>query len=267
MATRNRRIILDFFNLIFEKQGKIAKVTINRPEVRNALNYQTWTEIEHVLEMVEQDDEIGILIFTGAGEKAFIAGADIVDLKKRSMVETINSKNLSVLNRLASSRVITIAAINGFALGGGCELAMACDLRIAEENAKLGQPELNLGFLPGAGGTQRLTRLVGPAKAKELILTGKIIDAQEAMRIGLVNFTVGPGEAVQEAEKLAGSILSKGPLAVRLCKIVVDRGADTDLVSGLVMENLAQTAIFGSEDRQEGIDAFLEKRKPKFAGR
>jgi len=183
------------------------------------------------------------------------------------MVDTINSLNFSVLNRLSALEIVTIAAINGFAIGGGCELAMACDIRIAAENARLGQPELNLGILPGAGGTQRLTRLVGPAKAKELMLTGDIIDAKEALRIGLVNRMVAVGQAVPEAEKMAEAILAKGPLAVRLCKLVVDRGAEVGLEAGLSLENMAQAVIFGSEDRREGLGAFLEKRKPAFKGR
>ena len=258
---------MEFTNLIFEKKDRIALVTINRPKVRNALNTETWSEIDALINAVKQDAEIRVLIFTGAGDQAFIAGADVRALKNRSMLETINSQNFAVLNRIAALEIITIAAINGYALGGGCELAMACDIRIAAKNAKLGQPELSLGILPGAGGTQRLTRLVGPAKAKELMLTGEIIDAQEALRIGLVNQIVGIGESISAAEKMAAAILSKGPLAVRLCKLVVDQGADLALEAGLALENLAQTVIFGSEDRQEGLAAFLDKRQPEFKGR
>ena len=256
-----------FTNLIFEKRGAVALATISRPKVRNALDAETWTELSTLIDTVRDDDDIRVLVFTGAGDKAFVAGADVRALRDRSMVETINSLNFSVLNRLASLEVVTIAAINGFALGGGCELALACDIRIAAENARLGQPELNLGILPGAGGTQRLTRLVGPAKAKELMLTGEIIDAHEALRIGLVNRTVAVGLAVAEAEKMAAAILTKGPLAVRLCKLVVDHGMQAGLEAGLVLENMAQTAIFGSDDRREGLGAFLEKRKPVFKGR
>ena len=258
---------MGFTNLIFEKKGAIATATFNRPKLLNVLNAETWSELNLLIDQVREDKDIRVLVFTGAGDKAFVAGADIKALQERSMVETINSLNFSVLNRLSALEVVTIAAINGFALGGGCELAMACDLRIAAENAKMGQPELNLGILPGAGGTQRLTRLVGPAKAKELMLTGEIINAKEALRIGLVNRMVPEGEAVLESEKMAKSILAKGPLAVRLCKLVVDRGTEVGIEAGLAIENMAQTAIFGSQDRNEGLAAFLEKRKPEFEGR
>ncbi len=256
-----------FTNLIFEKKGAIAIVTINRPEVLNILNAETWAELNNLIDQVREDAGIRVLVFTGAGDKAFVAGADVRALQERSMVDTINSLNFSVLNRLSALEIVTIAAINGFAIGGGCELAMACDIRIAAENARMGQPELNLGILPGAGGTQRLTRLVGPAKAKELMLTGDIIDAKEALRIGLVNRMVAVGQAVAEAEKMAEAILAKGPLAVRLCKLVVDRGAEVGLEAGLSLENMAQAVIFGSEDRREGLGAFLEKRTPAFKGR
>ena len=258
---------MKFTRLIFEKKEHIAWVTINRPEVRNALDVTAWTEIDAVMEAVQQDEEIRILIFTGAGDKAFIAGADINALKNRSMIETLQSQNFSVLNRLAALEIITIAAINGYALGGGCELALACDIRIAAENAKIGLPEMNLGILPGAGGTQRLSRLVGPAKAKELILTGAIIDAPEALRIGMVNRVVGIGELKAEAEEMASAILSKAPLSVRLCKLVIDKGVNPGLGEGLALENLAQTIIFSTEDHLEGLSAFLEKRRPEFKGR
>ncbi len=253
-------------NLIITVEQHIAKVTVNRPEARNALDADTWSEIDLFLDNVVKDKEVRIIIFTGSGDKAFIAGADIHALQNRSMIDTINSQNFSILNKLAELDIVTIAAINGYALGGGCELAMTCDLRIADENARLGQPELGLGILPGAGGTQRLSRLVGPAKAKELILTGAIIDAHEALRIGLVNQVVEAGQAVKAAEEVATKILNKAPLAVRLCKIVVDHGMDVHIKTGLLLENLAQTAIFGTDDRKEGLSAFLEKRSPEFKG-
>lgn len=257
---------MQYNNLIVEYENKIAVATINRPQVRNALDRETWRELNALINELEVDEQIQVVIFTGSGDKAFVAGADVRALKERSMLETFKGENQAILNRLAVLDKITIAAINGFALGGGLELAMACDLRIAAENAKLGQPEVNLGILPGAGGTQRLVRLVGIGRAKELIFTGKIIDAQEAERIGLVNKIVPVGQALAAAKEMAGLILEKGPLAVRFAKAVINWGSTSDLETGLVLERLAQTVLFGTSDHLEGINSFLEKRKPNYTG-
>lgn len=258
---------MQYKNIIYEKSENVCIVTVNRPEVRNALNRETWLELDSAISSVQNDDEIKVVIITGAGEKAFVSGADINALKERTMLETFTGENQSILNRLANLDKVSIAAINGFALGGGCELAMACDLRIAAENAKLGQPEINLAILPGAGGTQRLSRLVGVAKAKELIFTGDIIDAGEALRIGLVNRVVAPGQAVIAAKEMAQKIVTKGPLAIRFAKTVIDFGSNVNIESGLLMEKLAQTVLFGTDDRIEGLTAFLEKRPPVYRNR
>ncbi|WP_206812016.1 enoyl-CoA hydratase/isomerase family protein [Paradesulfitobacterium ferrireducens] len=258
---------MGYKNLLLEYDAEICVVVINRPEVRNALNRETWAELAQVTEQLQKDEKVKVIIFTGAGDKAFVAGADVAALKDRSLMETFYNENQAVLSKLAAVDKITIAAINGFALGGGCELALACDLRVASENAKLGQPELNLGILPGAGGTQRLTRLVGIGKAKELILTGEAIDAAEAWRIGLINKVVPVGQAVAAAKEMARKILSKGPLAVRVAKSVLDWGSNTSLDQGLILERLAQTILFATEDRIEGLSAFLEKRPPNYKGR
>ena len=258
---------MQYKNIIYEKSENVCIVTVNRPEVRNALNRETWLELDSAISSVQNDDEIKVVIITGAGEKAFVSGADINALKERTMLETFTGENQSILNRLANLDKVSIAAINGFALGGGCELAMACDLRIAAENAKLGQPEINLAILPGAGGTQRLSRLVGVAKAKELIFTGDIIDAGEALRIGLVNRVVAPGQAVIAAKEMAQRIVTKGPLAIRFAKTVIDFGSNVNIESGLLMEKLAQTVLFGTDDRIEGLTAFLEKRPPVYRNR
>ncbi|MFA7468448.1 MAG: enoyl-CoA hydratase-related protein [Desulfotomaculaceae bacterium] len=261
---------MDYKYLLVDKdvESKIAVVTVNRPEARNALNKETWSELDAVCDQLDKDNEVEIIIFTGAGEKAFVAGADVGALKERSMLQTcMEDGNQAVINKLANMQKVTLAAINGYALGGGCELAMACDLRVAAENAKLGQPELGLGFLPGAGGTQRLLRLVGIGKAKELILTGTIIDAHEAERIGLVNKVVPVGEALGAAKEMARKILIKGPLAVRFAKSVINWGSSTSIETGLLLEKLSQSILFGTEDRMEGINSFLEKRTPNYKGK
>lgn len=258
---------MTFQNLILEIEDKIAIVTVNRPEVRNALNAATWRELELLISQLENDDEVRVVIITGAGDKAFVAGADVKSLRERSALETFAGENQRILNRLEGLDKVTIAAINGYALGGGCELAMACDIRIAVEQAKLGQPELNLGFLPGAGGTQRLTRLVGPGKAKELILTGEPVSAHEALQIGLINKVVPASELMSSAKDMARKILAKGPLAAKFAKAVVNWGGSTDLQTGLIIERLAQTVLFSTEDRMEGINAFLEKRSPNYKGK
>lgn len=258
---------MGYKNLLLEYDAEICVVVINRHEVRNALNRETWAELAQVTEQLQKDEKVKVIIFTGAGDKAFVAGADVAALKDRSLMETFYNENQAVLSKLATVDKVTIAAINGFALGGGCELALACDLRVASENAKLGQPELNLGILPGAGGTQRLTRLVGIGKAKELILTGEAIDAAEAWRIGLINKVVPVGKAVDAAKEMARKILNKGPLAVRIAKSVLDWGSNTSLDQGLILERLAQTILFATEDRIEGLSAFLEKRPPVYKGR
>jgi enoyl-CoA hydratase len=258
---------MEYKFLIFERENGIGIVTVNRPESRNVMNREAWLEIEDAIEQSDKDEEIHVLVITGAGDKAFIGGADIRDLRERSMLETLGHGNQSILIRLASMEKITIAAINGYAIGGGCELAMACDIRIAEENAVIGQPELNLGILPGAGGTQRLTRLVGAAKAKELILTGDLIDAWEAQRIGLINKVVPKGKALSAAKEMAAKMRKKGPLAVRLTKAAIDVGGDSSLTAGLFIEKLAQAVLFTTEDHLEGLTAFLEKRPPVYKNR
>lgn len=245
----------------------VCLVTINRPEVRNALSAQVLTDVTAVLDYLRDDDEVAVLVITGAGEKAFIAGADITQLQHYTPSTALESAMQRVFNAIEDFPKPTIAAINGFALGGGCELAMACDIRIASERAKFGLPETNLGVLPGAGGTQRLARLVGTGRAIEMILTGRFIDAAEALRIGLVTSVVTPDALLDAARQTAATIAAKGPLAVRLAKLVVRTGMDADQGTGLVVERLAQAVLYGSEDKSEGTAAFLGKRTAAFQGK
>jgi enoyl-CoA hydratase len=258
---------MEYQNLIVENEGPLAVVTVNRPEVRNALDADTWQELSGLIDDLEKDDSIRIVIITGAGEKAFVAGADIRSLRERSMAATLRGEGQRILNRWEAMEKVSIAAINGFALGGGCELALACDIRIAAEKAVLGLPEINLAIVPGAGGTQRLTRQVGLGKAKEMILTGDLLNAREALAIGLVNKVVPDAELMTSAREMARKILAKGPLAVKLAKAAINSGANADLQTALVIERLAQTVLFGTEDRREGIDAFLEKRPAVYRGK
>jgi enoyl-CoA hydratase len=254
-------------NLILTKHEGIATITLNRPQVRNALDPGMWDRIGAAVEEIAQDEEIHVLIVTGAGDEAFAAGADVQWLRDRTMLATLEAKVQSVLNALEGLWKPSIAAVNGYALGGGCELALACDIRIASERAKFGQPEVRLGILPAGGGTQRLPRLVGVAKAKELIFTGEIIDAAEAERIRLVNRVVPHAELMETAIALAKKIMQRGPLAVRLAKASIDAGIHFGPDAGYLTERLAQTVLFGTDDRIEGTSAFLEKRYPIFRGR
>jgi len=258
---------MDFQNLLLEKDGHIAVITLNRPEVRNALDPKTWAEIRRAARECRYDRDVRVVIITGAGGQAFASGADIRTLKDRETLEVLKSEAQESLNDVESLDKPVIAAIDGFALGGGCELALACDIRIATGRSKLGQPEVKLGIIPGAGGTQRLQRIVGMGKAKELIFTGEIISAQEAREIGLVNKVVEQTEDLLPAAKeMAKKIISKGPMAVSLAKAAINIGANTDIHSGLLFEKLAQTIAFFTQDRVEGTTAFLEKRKPDFKG-
>ncbi|OLO37116.1 enoyl-CoA hydratase [Alkalihalophilus pseudofirmus] len=251
-------------NLKLEISKGLGWIKIDRPEVRNALNATTLSEIEKAIDEYEGHDEVKVIVITGAGEKSFAAGADIQQLRDRSMLEALVPGMQATYKKIENCSKATIAAINGFALGGGCELALACDIRIAVNHAKLGLPELNLGIIPGAGGTQRLSRIVGKGKAMEMILTGKIIDGQEAERIGLVSQSVDGSELEAVVEQVASSIMSKGPVAIKLAKMVVNRGYDVDLDTALMMEKMAQALVFGTEDKQEGTQAFLDKRQANF---
>ena len=258
---------MPYDNLLIEKSGGIALITINRPEKRNALDPQTWREVGIVVEELEADDGVGVIIFTGAGDKCFAAGSDIAQIKERSLIDGLAAPSQHALMRLEAVEKPVIAAVNGFALGGGCELSMACDVRIASETARFGQPEVNLGIMPGAGGTQRLASLVGVGRAKELILTGDIIDAREAYRIGLVNQVVPAGELLEAARKCAEKMMSKGPLAVRIAKIAINTGLKFGPEAGMVAERLGQACLMTTEDKVEGASAFLEKRAADFQGR
>lgn len=254
-------------NIEYVREGKLGFITINRPDVRNALNKQTLEEIEEALDRASADTEVGVVIFTGKGDKSFAAGADINQLTEKTAVDALQGNGMQqIYDKIESFEKPTIAMINGYALGGGCELAMSCDIRIASANAKLGLPELNLSIIPGAGGTQRLARLVGKGKALEMILTGKIIDVEEALQAGLITEMTTPEQLLDKVREVSEKILSKGPLAVQLAKISVHMGTETDMKTGLMLEKLSQAVLFNTEDKNEGTKAFLEKRAPVFKG-
>jgi enoyl-CoA hydratase len=245
----------------------IATLTIDRPDVKNALDLETVSNIRASLTKLQADAAVGVLIITGAGETAFVSGADINDIRARGRDEGLAAINSSLFAEIERFPRPTIAAVNGYALGGGCELALACDIRIASDTAKFGQPELGLGIIPGAGATQRLPRIIGMGRAKHLILTGDIIDAKQALEVGLVTAVAPPGQLQIRARELAKRILRQGPLAARLAKLALNASARVDLDSGLLIETLAQALCYGSEDKLEGTTAFLEKRKAKFTGK
>lgn len=256
---------MDFENLMFKKEGNIGILSINRPKALNALNSATLKEINQAIDMIEKDDEVHILILTGEG-RAFVAGADISEMKVLNAHEAreFAKLGLSTFRKIELMEKPVIAAVNGFALGGGCELSMCCDIRIASEKAKFGQPEVGLGIIPGFAGTQRLSRLVGLGRAKELIFTADMIDANEAYRIGLVNKVVPVEELMNETMGLANKILSKGQLAVRFAKTSMNRGAETDIETGMSIERDLFGLCFATEDQKEGMGAFLEKRSPNY---
>ncbi len=256
---------MDYQNLIIKKEEKIGIITINRPKVLNAVNIETILEIEKAMHEFADNKNIFVIIITGEG-KSFVAGSDISCLAKMNTLEAreYSQTGQRVLDFIENVEKPVIAAVNGFALGSGCEIAMACDIRIASEKAKLGQPEVQLGIIPGHAGTQRLARLVGIGKAKELIFTGDVIDAQEALRIGLVNKVVNPEILMQEAENVAKKIIKAGPTAVRISKTVINRGIDSNLTTASSYEMEAFSMLFSNKEAKEGMKAFLEKRKPNF---
>lgn len=261
--------MLSFENLLFEKQGNIAVVTVNRPKALNALNAVTLQELADMFDELAKDETVYAVVLTGAGEKAFVAGADISFMKDLTAVE---AREFALLGQAAFNKIENlpqpvIAAVNGFALGGGCELAMSCDIRLASENAKFGQPEVNLGVPPGFAGTQRLPRLVGKGVAKELLYTADMIDAAEAHRIGLVNKVYAADELMAAAMKMAGKIAAKGQIAIRLTKSAVNQGLEMDLARGMAYEAEVFGLVFSTEDQKEGMTAFLEKRKAEFKGK
>ena len=256
-------------NVLYEKKGAIAYVTLNRPKVLNALNQETWENLRTAFEDARDDAAVRGVILTGAGDKAFIAGADISELAHVTAVEAEKSSSYgqAVLNLIENLGKPVIAAVNGFALGGGCETAMACTIRVASENAKFGQPEVTLGLIPGGGGTQRLPRLVGKGRALQLILSGEMINAQEAYRIGLVNEVVPAAELITRAEAILNRIFSNAPIAVKYSLDAVNKGLETSQAEGLSLEASLFGLCAGTEDKKEGTSAFLEKRKPQFQGR
>ena len=256
-------------NVLYEKKNGIAYVTLNRPKVLNALNRAMWQDLRTAFEDARDDATVRGAILTGAGDKAFIAGADISELATVSAVQAEESSTLGqdVLNLIENLGKPVIAAINGFALGGGCETAMACTIRIASEHAKFGQPEVKLGLLPGGGGTQRLPRLVGKGRALQLILSGGIINAAEAYRIGLVNEVVPAAELIPHAEAVLGEIFANAPIAIKYSIEAVNKGMETTQAEGLALEASFFGLCAGTEDKREGTRAFLEKRAPQFQGR
>jgi enoyl-CoA hydratase len=254
--------------ILIEKRGPVAVLTINRPDKLNALNSRVHIEGVAALDELKTDAEIRVLVITGAGEKSFVAGADISEFEGQTAVtQRAAFQNRTLFNSLDSFPKPVIAMINGFCLGGGCELALACDIRIASNRARIGQPEINLGIIPGGGGTQRLTRLIGEGKAMEMILTGDMIDAQKAFDLGLVNEIYAPEELEAKTMELANKIAEKAPIALQMAKEAVKLASRSTLDEGLRREVDLFAICFSTEDKQEGVSAFLEKRKPVFKGR
>jgi enoyl-CoA hydratase len=260
---------MDYKNLLYEKDNGIGIVTINRPKVLNAVNPEVFVEITDLFNKIEDDPEVRVVILTGSGDKAFISGADIANMQPRNAIEILEFQKLG---KKAADAVVNlskpvIAAVNGYALGGGCEFAMYCDIRIASDNAKFGQLEITVGIMPGSGGTQRLLRLVGIAKAKEMVFTGNIIDANTALSMGLVNKVVPADKLMDEAKQMARTIISRSGIALYYAKKALNMGADMGLTAGLEFEERCFTLCFATEDQKEGMKAFLEKRKPVYKNR
>jgi len=267
MSTTTTELNLE--TILYAKKGPIAYVTLNRPKVLNALNKKTWEDLKAAFEDAQDDAAVRGVILTGAGDKAFIAGADISEIAQISAVEAEESSAFGqeVLNLVENLGKPVIAAVNGFALGGGCETAMACTIRIAAENAKFGQPEVKLGVIPGGGGTQRLPRLIGKGRALQLILSGEMISAQEAYRIGLVNEVVPAADLITRSETILKQIFSNAPLAVKYALEAVNKGLQTSQDEGLSLEASLFGLCAGTEDKKEGTQAFLQKRAAQFQGR
>ncbi len=254
--------------ITIEKRGAVAILTINRPDKLNALNKQVHSEAVQALNELENDDDVRVLVITGSGEKSFVAGADIGEFKDETPISQRSKFTQSTLfNSIDSFPKPVIAMVNGFCLGGGNELALACDLRVCSQNAKFSQPEINLGLIPGGGGTQRLTRLIGEGRSMEIMLTGDMIDAETAHKFGLVNHVYPAGELEAGTMELANKIAEKAPIAVRLAKEAVKFASRSNLDEGLRCEVDLFALCFSTEDKQEGVSAFLEKRKPIFKGR
>ncbi len=260
---------MEFKHLLFEVNAKIAVVTINRPDKLNAFNHETLNELKSVFEIIKSDEDVFVVILTGSGEKAFVAGADISEINKLDVVEGKKFVEFgqSVFSLIEKSEKPVIAAVNGFALGGGCELALSCHIRLASENAKFGQPEVNLGIIPGYGGTQRLTRLINSGRSAELILTADIIDANEAYRLGLVSKIYPPDQLLSKALDMAKKISGKGQVAIRLAIKAIKEVDEVSLQEGLNYEASLFGLCCGTEDFKEGTKAFLEKRKPGFTNK
>ena len=265
----NPIILPTYASLLLTIDGPVATVTLNRPDVLNALNTQVFDDLETVVKMLAADPSVRVLLVTGSGEKAFAAGADIAELAKTDAAsgEEKALRGQSVFRLIESCGKPVIALINGFALGGGCELALACTLRIASESAKLGQPEIKLGLLPGYGGSQRLPRLVGSSAALKLLLTGEMIPATEALRIGLVDEVVAPADLLERGKALATQIARQAPLAVAAILEAVDEGLALHLDAALALEASIFGRLSNSDDKHEGVDAFLAKRKPTWTGK
>lgn len=260
---------MEFKNIVYEKTEGVATITLNRPEALNAFSKEVVEEVLHALEDAKTDENIRVVVLTGAGEKAFSSGADI---KAMAGMTVLKARELSLMGEklclsFENFEKPVIAAINGYALGGGLEVAMACDLRIASETARMGQTEINIGFIPGWGGTQRLTRLIGRTKAKELVFTGKMIDAKTAEQLGILNMIVPPDKFRESVRQFAQDLASKAPLAVRVAKALINKGADISLDSALALEREGFCVVASSEDLKEGVSAFTEKRKPVFRGK
>ncbi|MEM0007803.1 MAG: enoyl-CoA hydratase-related protein [Candidatus Bathyarchaeia archaeon] len=260
---------MEFKYIMYEKSEGIATITINRPEALNAFNAEVVSEIMQALDDVRADENVRVVVLTGAGEKAFSAGADIKAMKgmnalKARELSQMGEKLCSALENLEKP---VIAAINGYALGGGLEVAMACDLRIASENARMGQTEINIGLIPGWGGTQRLTRLIGATKAKELIFTGKMIDAKTAEQLGLVNMVVPQEKFRETVRQFALELAQKAPVALKVAKALINKGSEISLDAAIALEREGFGVVASTEDLQEGVSAFIEKRKPMFKGK
>lgn len=260
---------MTYENLLLEREDRIATLYINRPKALNALNKDTLVELADAIDTISKDDDVDVLVITGAGDKAFVAGADIAFMQNLTAMEgrSFGALGQKVFMAIEKMEKPVIAAVNGFALGGGCELAMCCDFRIASTKAKFGQPEVGLGIIPGFGGTQRLARLAGPGIAKQLLYTADVIGADEAKRIGLVNDVVEPEALLSTVKAIAGRIISKGQAAVRLCKAAANEGLQTDIDRGMTIEADAFGLCFATSDQKEGMTAFIEKRKAQFTGK